>query len=103
MRSNLKRVNRLSIVQAVSNKTRLPPAEVAEIIDGFMTEIINQYHKKRRVELRGFGTFYPYFKKGRTYTIPSKEKKTVGGRLTLKFKPAKGIPLYEKEKPCTKK
>jgi nucleoid DNA-binding protein len=104
MKSNLKRVNRLDIVQAVSNNTRIPPAEVAEVINGFMTEIITQYHKNHMVELRGFGTFYPYFKKGRTYTIPrSKEKKAVRGRLTLKFKPAKRIPLYEKEKkPRTK-
>jgi len=98
MKSKLDRINRQDISRAVSKKTGISQEIVAKAFDEILEEIKTQFHRNNMIELRGFGTFYPYFKKGRTYTIPRlKEERIMKGRWTLKFKPSKRILLYYEE------
>lgn len=97
MKSKLERINKKELTQAVSKKTGIKQADTAVVIDGLLEEIIKQFQANNMIELRGFGTFYPYFRKTRTYTIPRlKEKRDIKGRLTIRFKPSKQIQVMSK-------
>jgi nucleoid DNA-binding protein len=93
------RVNKQKLVQAIIDSKDSPKVSktvVALIVDLFIEEIKVQFKKGNSIEIRGFGTLYPYFKKARTYNIPRlKETREVKGRMTLKFKPSRQILIYE--------
>jgi nucleoid DNA-binding protein len=95
---NKKRINKQKLVQTIlDSNTGLRRASVALYLDLILKEIIQQFRKGNTIEIRGFGTFYPYFKKARTYKIPKIEGiRKVLGRTTLKYKPSRQILIYEK-------
>ena len=89
-------INKKSLIISIAQKTKFTRADVAVVLDNLMVEIINQFHKGKMIELRGFGTFYPYYKKPRSYIIPRQmDKAEMKGRTTLKFKPSRQILMYE--------
>lgn len=92
-------LNKKEIATIIARKTaKLNRFDVLYIIDFFMSEIVQQFRDGNSIELRGFGTFYPYYKKPRSYRIPkSKDQMETKGRLTLKFKPSRQILLYEEK------
>jgi nucleoid DNA-binding protein len=45
-------------------------AVATEMIDELINIILNKYRKGRRIELRGFGTFYPYKRSARAISSP---------------------------------
>jgi nucleoid DNA-binding protein len=93
------RVNKKRLVQAIldSNTPGLRRTSVALYTDLIIKEIVHQFKKGNIIEIRGFGTFYPYFKKARTYKIPKLEgTREIRGRTTLKFRPSHQILMYDK-------
>jgi nucleoid DNA-binding protein len=86
-------------VQAIlDSNPEVRRASVALYVDLVLNEIVQQFKKGNIIEIRGFGTFYPYFKKARTYKIPKIEgTREIKGRTTLKFKPSHQILIYEKQ------
>ena len=89
-------VNKKSLIIFIAQKTKLSRADIAIVLDSFMSEIIDQFHKGKMIELRGFGTFYPYYKKPRSYIVPRQmDIAEMKGRTTLKFKPSRQILIYE--------
>ena len=93
-----KRINKQKLVQAIlDSNTGLRRTSVALYVDLILKEIIQQFKKGVTIEIRGFGTFYPYFKKARTYKIPKIDGvREIKGRITLKFKPSHRILIREK-------
>jgi len=97
MGSKLKRAGKKNLAKEVSVKTGLSQEILLSVIDALLQEIKIQFYKGNMVELRGFGSFYPVYKKGRSYTISRlKDKVETKGKLTLRFKPSKQITVYEK-------
>jgi len=92
------RINKKKFVQAIlESNTGLRRATVSLYVDLVLKEIVQQFKKGNTIEIRGFGTFYPYFKKARSYKIPKIEgTREIKGRTTLKFKPSHQILTYEK-------
>jgi Bacterial nucleoid DNA-binding protein len=94
-------INKQKIVQGIYNSGKVLPklskVTVALVVDLFLEEIKSQFKKGNIIEIRGFGTLYPHFKKGRKYCVPGLEKaqETVG-RTTLKFRPSHQILVYER-------
>jgi nucleoid DNA-binding protein len=93
------RINKKKFVQAIlESNAGLRKATVSLYVDLVLKEIVQQFKKGTIIEIRGFGTFYPYFKKARTYKIPKIEgTREIKGRTTLKFKPSHQILMYEKQ------
>ena len=58
------RINKQKLVQAIlDSNTGLRRATVSLYVDLILKEIIQQFRKGTIIEIRGFGTFYPYLKK----------------------------------------
>ena len=82
----------------MAKKTGMSIRSVELLLNSVIDEIIEQFHKGQTIEIKGFGTFYPYFKQARSYMTPRlKEKREMKGRTTLKFKPSRSILVYEEE------
>jgi integration host factor subunit beta len=75
----------LAVSGAAKSSLSLADAKLA--IDVFLHEIRAEYRKGNRVELRGFGTFFPHFRKGRRYRNPATgEVRVLVDTHVLKFK-----------------
>jgi DNA-binding protein HU-beta len=89
-------VSKKSLIISIARKTKITRADVAIVLDHFLGEMIIQFNRGKMIELRGFGTFSPYYKKPRSYIIPRlADKAEMKGRTTLKFKPSRQIIQYE--------
>lgn len=65
-------------------------AVALELIDELINIILHKYKKGRRIELRGFGTFYPYKRSARSlYSPVTGAVKKVKACTMLKFKASK--------------
>lgn len=74
-------------LQAVFNQ-----AMAVEIIDALLKIIRNKYKSGRRLELRGFGTFYPYKRSARAvYNPRTGVVKKVKACTVLKFRASKNV------------
>ena len=92
----MERVGRQDLANAIAKKTGLRQDDVYAVIDLLCDDIKKHAHEGKMVELRRFGTFYPYHKKERTYKVPRlREERTMRGRTTLKFKPSKHVILFD--------
>ena len=85
-----------NLIKSISKKSGVTQSDVKKIIDLFLSDIKEKFEKGEMVQLRGFGTFYSYYKTSRSFTTArTKEKRVMKGRRTLKFKPSQQILLYE--------
>lgn len=90
------RINKREIVLAISEKTDVTQESVKFIVNSFIEELKKQFREGKMIELRGFGTFYPYHKEPRTFKVPKTgEFLKMKGRTTLKFKPSHKILIYD--------
>jgi len=90
-------LSREDLAKRISSKVTLRQKDAVLVIDTLLSEIIKQFQAGNTIELREFGTLYPFFKKGRTYVVPrTKEEHSTPGYITLKFKPSKKIRIYPK-------
>jgi len=63
---------------------------VNEIIGSLFDQIIKEYKKGNRIEIRGFGTFFPQLRKSKPYKDPNTLKQsTMPTKILLKFKSSK--------------
>ena len=89
-------LNKKTISEKIAKKSGVSQRKTVEVINLFLGEIIEQYQAGNNVELREFGTFYPFFKKSRSYIVPRlKEEHVFKDHVTLKFRPSKAIRLYK--------
>ena len=77
----------------------LTDVEVLEVITRLSKQrkdSIEQFKKGNIVEIHWFGTFYPHFKKERSYKVPKTgEVRTMPSRTTLRFKTSKHMYIYK--------
>ena len=90
------RTNKKTIITAVAKRTGLSQANTKIAIQGFLDEVKIQYREGATIDLRGFGTFFPYKVQPRTYNVP--KLGTIYNspkRKVLKFKSSKQNYIYE--------
>lgn len=88
----MKTVRKRDVAIRISKKTGITQKNAKKVIDAFISEIINLFREGKRIELRNFGSFFPFYIKPRKYRIPRTEKdKSKEGRFTLKFKASKKL------------
>ena len=56
-------VSKKSLIISIARKTKITRADVAVVLDGFLSEMVIQFNRGKMIELRGFGTFSPYYNK----------------------------------------
>lgn len=89
-------VNKKTITHKIAKVAGVSQEKTLEIINLFLNEVIEQFQAGNTVELREFGTFYPYLKKSRVYIIPRlKEEHIPKSHITMKFKPSRSVRIYE--------
>jgi DNA-binding protein HU-beta len=59
-------VNKAELVEDIAEKTRLPAAEVAHVLETFMEVVTRSLVRGERVVLSGFGTFHRQARARRT-------------------------------------
>jgi integration host factor subunit alpha len=83
---------RRDLARAVAKQVDLTKDEVKRVIDLTLKEIIKCFKRGKWVELRGFGTFYPFTRKGRTFVNPrTQEPAETKDVKTLRFRASKHI------------
>lgn len=88
-------LSREDLALLLAKKTLFQKADTALMVDALIDIIVEQYQAGNTIEIRGLGTFYPFFKKERTYTVPRiKKEHGTPSYTTLKFKPSKKIRIY---------
>ena len=76
-----------SIITEISKELDISQAEAGKIVACFINNLKKQYQAGNRIELRGFGTFFPYFRKARSYKDPvTKSEKQMKDRTILRFR-----------------
>lgn len=87
-------INKNLLTKAVSKKLGIKPAVVKSVIELFLDQVRVEYKRGNRIELREFGTFFPYTRKSRIYrTFESKESKKMPTKKMLKFKCSKQLHI----------
>ena len=78
------------IVERLTRQSGMKRKEILYIIDNFLDKIKDSIERGEKVEIRGFGTFYPVEKKARIIYSPIAEKEiSVPPKSTLAFKASK--------------
>ena len=91
-------ISKKEIAELIAQKTNFTQTDIKTIIDCFIEEIKEQFRQKNKIEIRWFGTFYPHYKRPRTYKVPKTGgERTMPGRLTLRFKTSKQMFIYKEE------
>lgn len=89
---------RKDIVQAAAKGTGVSLSVTGAVFDAILEEIRTQYRKGNRIEIRGFGTFYPKTSADREYNIPRLNGARIAtGRTALKFRQSKQLTIFSYE------
>lgn len=84
------------LTEKIAKENNLRQSDVKLVVDNFLDEIVTLFKKGEMIQLRGFGTFFPYHKKQRKYKVARlNEEREMPGRTTLKFRPSRQIIIYE--------
>lgn len=87
-------INKNILTKAISKKLGIKSTIIKSVIDSFLDRVREEYKKGNRIELREFGTFFPYTRKSRLYkTIESKEARKMPKKKMLKFKCSKQLHI----------
>lgn len=80
-------VSKKMLVTEISKETGINQAEVRKIIGALFTDLKKHYQAGDKIELRGFGTFFPYHRKVRSYKDPvTQSEKQMKEKMILKFR-----------------
>ena len=83
-------VTKAELLKLLSDATGLSKADLEVVIGGFLQSIIESLESGDRVEIRGFGSFFPKERAARTIKNPRTRKTmAVGHRFVPVFRPAK--------------
>mgnify|MGYP003337780457 FL=1 len=76
------------LIQAISDKTRMPKNKIEAVIDSFTEIIEEEVGKGQKVKISGFGSFYSSVRVARSGINPNtKEKIQIGDMRLPRFKP----------------
>ncbi len=85
-------MTKTEIIEELTRKSGLRKREVTYIVDNFLDRILESVFEGNKVEIRGFGSFFPVEKKERTVYSPiAKKKIQVPQKQGLGFRPSKAI------------
>jgi DNA-binding protein HU-beta len=85
-------VNKAELVQQIAARTKLPPAEVATVTDGFIDVVRRSVARGEKVVLSGFGTFHRQARRRRTArNMWTNESVDVPARNIPAFRPGKAF------------
>jgi len=83
----MKTINKSTLIKSVSDFTTYHPEVIKEVVDEFLHQIELEYKNGNKIEIREFGTFFPYTRKPRIYkTFKTRETKKMAKKKMLKFK-----------------
>jgi DNA-binding protein HU-beta len=83
-------MNKSELVQEISSRTKLPSAEVAQVVDAFVRSVQQQVIRGDKVVLSGFGTFHRKSRARRTArNVWTDQPLTVPATNVPAFKPGK--------------
>ena len=84
-------MNKSNLIKEILNKNKkYKSSEIEKIVDLFFKEITNALTNQRRIELRGFGSFFTKIREKRTGLNPKNgEKIEVNKKIHPKFKMGK--------------
>lgn len=85
------------VVMAIAEKTGLTQRDVKKVIEAFLSMIVSLFLQDKRLEIRNFGVFYPFYIKPRQYKIPrTGEDEAIEGRKTLRFKTSRKLFIRQR-------
>ena len=85
-------VNKEKLSEQISRRIPHSKVIVNEVIGALFEELKKEYKKGNRIEIRGFGSFYPHLRKSKPYKNPNTSKKCImPEKTTLKFKSSKQL------------
>lgn len=85
-------MTKTDIVELLTRESGLKKKEVQYIIDNFIEKVKDSLYRDERVEIRGFGSFYPLEKKARMVFSPIADKKVdVPAKKTIAFRASKSV------------
>jgi len=83
-------INRKKLTFEISKNLGYHQNLINEIIGSLFEQIKTEYKKGNRIEIRGFGTFFPQLRKSKPYTdLNTLKKSTMPTKILLKFKSSK--------------
>jgi nucleoid DNA-binding protein len=94
--ANMRTITKADLAKDVEEKTQISYENARRAIDALVTAIHGHFMSGRRIEIRGFGTFYPHPRQRRPITVPIVTDGTAGTKIVetgesiiLKFRPSK--------------
>jgi DNA-binding protein HU-beta len=84
-------MNKSELVERIARRTRLPPQEVATVVDAFIDTIRRSVIQGEKVVLSGFGTFHRKSRARRT-------ARNIWADLPMTVKPT-NVPAFRPGKP----
>lgn len=83
-------MNKKNIVKEIAKKNGLTQVQTMEIVDDFLSAIVDAVAAGERIQFIGFGTFEPFKQKERTvHNLATGTAKDVPEKMIPKFKPSK--------------
>ena len=88
----MEKINKKDIIDALSEEKYISKKESREVIEYLLDLIAETLSEGKEVNITGFGSFSPRYKKARECVDPNThEKISVGESVTVKFKPSKEL------------
>ena len=78
-----KKVTKYDLVESVYQKTQCEKKIVQDVVEQLLDELKNALKEGNTIELRGFGTFEPRLRKGRSKARNPKQESSLPLRLIL--------------------
>lgn len=87
-------INKSMLVKTVAQLTGHDTLTTLVIVDEFLRQIEEEYKNGHKVEIREFGTFFPYTRKPRIYkAFETKETKKMAKKKIMKFRCSRQLHL----------
>lgn len=93
----MRKVIKQDLVESVAERVGTSKNVASKMVMVLLDEIKGHFLKGRAVELRGFGTFFPFRRKKRTFRTPrTGEERETPPTTILKFKTSKQLFIQKK-------
>jgi integration host factor subunit beta len=87
---SMKTVSKKEIVKTVAEELAMPASEVAQVVQGFMDQLVDELARGNRLEFREFGIFDLKERKARKARNPrTGDEVLVAAKTVVVFKPGK--------------
>ena len=86
------------LVEKIAGRTGLTQVDTKIVVESMIMELKEAFVGQKKVNIKEFGVFQPYYRKSRSIKNPSTgEMMETVAKWTLKFKPAKGMDIIEQK------